>query len=473
MYVSEKKDVSRRNFVKYAAAGIVVAGVAGAAGYYAATSQPPSPAVTETLTQVMTQTAAATTPVKPPAAKPGQLDHFQWFFGPEFVKKSLDKFTADTGIKTEQHVGPRVGYESSMITKIMGGAPIDTMSVGIGYRDAWYNAGWLENLEGLPGADQAKKEMFPSVMDFYLKDGELIAMPYYMAGWFPFYNKRMVNELGFEPARDRNEVYEQCKAAKKKWNLPAPYFTCLLEAAEWIWEQYIVELGLLPFSKDNKPMFEGDPRNAEALKWMKTMFDEKLMPSSIFTDGWDVLSLNPAKGYTMYEDAHQYCLEPVNRSMTGDVPERGNWYLVPRPLGGNEAKLVTQGEWTAMCKNTHSKEWAWELLKYLTWKDPSGKFQLLREWGVVGLLEPYAEWFNDPEVKKEFDAWNPGTGFDGYKEYFDRYMMVPYWQLKPWFAEFSEIGKETITKYVLGQTSLADLEKTMGDKAREVIAESA
>jgi len=463
--MSKDKEVSRRSFVKYAAGAVVAVGVAGAAGYYLASQPaPPSPTVTQTLTQTIAPTATATS-----APKPAMLDHYQWFFGPEIVKKTLDRFTADTGIKTNQHVSPRNGYEAGMMTKIMGGAEVDTMEVGIGYRDSWFNAGWLLSLEGLPGVDQVKNEMFPSVRDFYLsKNGELMAMPYYLAGWFPYYNKRMVAELGAEPAKDRNEVYEQCKAAKKKWNLLSPYHSCYLEATEWLWEQYIVELGLMPFDKDNKPLFEGDPRNAEALKWMKTMFDEKLMSPSIFTDGWDVQSLNFAKGNTIYMDTHQYMAEPVNRSMTGDVPEKGNMTLVPKPYGGNDSRIVTQGEWMAICKSTHSKEWAWELLKYLSWKDPSGKYALLKDWGVTGLLEPYPEFFNDPDVKKNFDEWNPGVGFEGYRKYFDGMMMVPYWQLRPWFAEFSEVAKETVQKYVLGQVSLSDLEKTMGDKAREV-----
>jgi tetrahydromethanopterin S-methyltransferase subunit H len=51
-------------------------------------------------------------------------------------------------------------------------------------------------------------------------------------------------------------------------------------------------------------------------------------------------------------------------------------------------------------KGEFDRERAEELLKYLSYKDASGKYQLLTDWGVVGLLEPYADWFNDPAVEE-------------------------------------------------------------------------
>jgi ABC-type glycerol-3-phosphate transport system substrate-binding protein len=482
-----------------AAVGVAAVVIVGGVAYYASTQAAPAPTTvtaapttvtltqpattvstvttatpttitsvqpTTTVTTVTTETTVTPTSTPTVAPKPEKLDWYQWVFMPPVVKVALDKFTDDTGIPVEQHVLPRVGFETAMQTKIMGGTPVDTMYIGIGYRNKWYNAGWVLGVDDLPEADKVKRDIIPDLLPYYTQDGLLVAMPYYAAGWFPFYNKRMLEGIGAEPATSREEVYEQCKKAKAKYGLTAAYHSCWLQGTEWLWEQYVIEDNLVPFDESNKPLFEGDPRNTEALKWMKKMYQEELTARTIFTDGWDVQALNLAKGNSLYCDTHQYTAEGVNRSMTGDIPERGNIALAAKPIG--PGKLYYSGEWFGVTKNTRSREWAWELSKYCGWK-VEGKYILPEEFGKgIGLCYPYSGWWEDPAVATAFNEW---VDWDLMKGFFEKNMITPTWQFIPWFADWMVFTALTIQKYVIGEMTLSDCESQMADRAKELQAE--
>jgi multiple sugar transport system substrate-binding protein len=437
--LDDKKAISRRGYIAIAGAGVAAAAV-GVGAYYLSGGPAPLP------------------------DKPEKLDFYQWDFGPPTVKKTLDVFTADTGIAVEQHVSPWTPYPESLVTKIIGGTSADGCYVGSGYRDKWYDAGWLLNLEDMSNVAQIKSELVPSLLsNFTDANGDLIVMPYYMAAnAMPFYNSRLLDELGFEPATSREEVYEQCKAAKTRWDLVTPYYACYSELTHQFWEQYLVEDGLIPFDEAGNPMWEGATVFNEKMRWLKDMYDEGLMTPAIFTEGWEFQSVHMVKGDTLYLDAPHYIAEGVNRSMTGDVPEQGNMVLAPNFFGSSN-EGVPIFEFMAIPKTTVSKEWAWELLKYLCWKDPDGEYQLLRDWATgAGLMEPYTEWQSDPLVETSFSEW---IDFDLLMKFVNERFIYTHWWYNAWYGDWQIQSKDNLEKYILGELSLTDVGKRLADTA--------
>src|SRR5260221_1099748 len=82
------------------------------------------------------------------AAKP--VDFSIWSAAVDTVKSHITGFEKKTGIKVNLSTAPWAQYREAMITKFVGGAPLDTLWVSDSWLPEWVEAGWLAPIGEFP-----------------------------------------------------------------------------------------------------------------------------------------------------------------------------------------------------------------------------------------------------------------------------------------------------------------------------------
>ena len=103
-------------------------------------------------------------------------------------------------------------------TKFAAGAPgIDMVLADPGYANYWYESGWTQALDGLPGLAQINADMsIPSLKpDLISSDGKQMAIPYYNGTVLFAYNKALLSKYDVAPPTTWAEFTAACTKMKK------------------------------------------------------------------------------------------------------------------------------------------------------------------------------------------------------------------------------------------------------------------
>src|SRR5690349_14525222 len=93
-----------------------------------------------------------------------------------------------------------------------------------GYLGKWYKAGLVQNIEGLPGLDKLKKDMYPSALpDLKGPDGKMVGLPYFSGVEGFFYNAAMFDKAGLNPPTTWAELIDAARQLKSKGIAPVPF----------------------------------------------------------------------------------------------------------------------------------------------------------------------------------------------------------------------------------------------------------
>ena len=109
-------------------------------------------------------------------------------------------------------------YETVLETKFAAGAPgIDMVLADPGYANYWYESGWTQALDGLPGLAQINADMsIPSLKpDLISSDGKQMAIPYYNGTVLFAYNKALLSKYDIAPPTTWAEFTAACTKMKK------------------------------------------------------------------------------------------------------------------------------------------------------------------------------------------------------------------------------------------------------------------
>jgi len=473
--MTESKKVDRRSFLKYAATVVATGVVVGAATYYVApkgreitvtapgTTTTVERTVTKTVTATGTPTTIETTPMPSyTLTKPLQL--YAWDYHPEIISQHLDAFKEQTGLTVELNVFPYPGYLTTIQTKIMGGTPIDVLYVQNHTQLKWYNAGWLYNLDEFPEAKQIKNDMYKEwITKYTTPEGTLITLPYWTGSYVHMINRRIMEENGFEYPKSLEDIYEQCKKLSAK-GMKAPY------TAYWSWQleesvvEYMVGEGVELFDEKGRPLFEGDPNTKYVLEWMYKMFRDGCTSPTITTDDVSTIVTAWLNGESYICNWHSYFIETFNRS--GEGPEKGNCVVPPEPPSSTK-RTIQIGDCYGMFGRPQAKMEAWELLKFLGWKDRRGEYRIATTWAYkTGLLPPYKDWWEDPTHKKALSEW---VDFDLLKTYFEKYSAaVPFRVNILWYFDWVVYMEDQVKKMLAGEIAPDDVVKKIAEKAKEL-----
>jgi multiple sugar transport system substrate-binding protein len=346
--------------------------------------------------------AAAAFPRSGYAAPSTPITFIGWQYQPQIVEENVKTFMKlyDENVKYELVTGD---YHPVAETKLTGGQHIDMLYSEEDRIARWHTAGWVRDLEGLPGIDQIKASMFPvSVESLSLTNGKLVGLPYY-AGFNAFiYNEEHLSKAGLQVPQTWDDVLEASRKLKKDGVSTAPFHGAWGQKwAELSWFLFACwySEGAKVFDKDGN--FVDDPALRKVLSTLQTLYKERLVAEDIMTlPGEGVPSY--CTGMHTFMVLHDYDQKVTNDPSVSKVAGKIKNALMP---GATHSTMA----WTAaylMGSQPVDVDRVFNMLKFFGGKAKDGQYHVIKRWALeFGLGSAYKEVMADPEVVASFAKW--------------------------------------------------------------------
>lgn len=411
-------------------------------------------------------TGTSTTGGGAAAGPKAALKFIGWQFNPQIVAENVDMFKKLYEEQVAYELVPG-DYHAVAETKMIGGEHID-MCYGESERlDRWMKAGWIRDLEGMPGVADIKASMLPAAIpSLSTKDGKFSALPYYMGYQAFLVNDEHMKKAGLKDPTTWEEVIDQCRELKAKGISDYPLVQ--LWTKEWpslSWQLFAdcYTEGEPIFDKDNNPTFaDGGVAFRKVVERWKQVFQDGLVPPSIMTlqnEGVSAFQTGQHTFYTTHDYSQKVCNDPKDSKIAGKVRN----ILYP-------GKTHTTFSWVAcyyMGAKTKDPKRTFELVKFFGGKAKNGQYNVIKKWALMfGLGTPYKDVLADPEVVKSFSEWKD--------------LKVAEAQLnnsKPrpvekevWFPEWNEFNTTKVQEFITGKINVGTLLKESSAKVAEAKA---
>lgn len=432
---------SRRNFLKTslsAGAGLAATGLMG--GW-------------------MSKATAATT-----------LNFKGWDYEPDLVRENINLFEQgypDIKVSYEAVGG---NYNDKLAALFVAKTPLDCLYVRDTYFAAWVEAGWLRDLEGLPGADAYKKRFYQANLDSMTYRGKLYGLPYYTDFHVWTYREDILRQAGFKDGgKTLKDVHDRAMAIKKKGIMKYPVAQAF-KAVPWgNWEWWSIGYASSAnfFDKDGNPLLTEDPRFAKILQWFVDGIYkyEYIDPKVVELDTNNTRDAQAAGAYA-YSAMPKYDVQRVNDPKFSKVPGKIKMMGYPS-LEPDQEGCVS---WTRLYSLTaHVKQDridpAWKLIQYLGGMDKHGKLYTAKRWYLLkGLGFAYPELWEDKEIVESTSKW---ADLGVIKKLGNTARAIEIIKT-PWYYDFERDMMPTIQRAVTKQASVGDTLKALAELGKKV-----
>ncbi|MCS7249268.1 MAG: extracellular solute-binding protein [Anaerolineales bacterium] len=260
--------------------------------------------------------------------------------------------------------------------------------------DIWYaefvKAGYLWDVTDKIDA-QTKEKIFQAAWDITTVNGRIYGMPWLLDAKYFYYNKKILNEAGFDrPPATWEELVEQGRVIKEKGlvDYPIAWSWAQAEAAICDFVALLYGNGGRFVDEEGKPAFN-DEKGVQVLEWMVKTIDEGISnPASVsyveedvrnvFSQGKAAFALNWIYMYNLA------ALEEEESQVVGQV----EMSLVPVfeavAKQGIKSATINGSMGFSVVGKSPNPEVAWEYVKYLTSEDVQKRYasHLLPVWSA-------------------------------------------------------------------------------------------
>jgi len=313
--------------------------------------------------------------------------------------EAVAAFERDHGIRVEWLEFPYGQLWSQITTSITAGTTIDLYMMSNSWHAELGGLGMaipLNDLATEAELEELTAKYFPVTVEFLTShDGKLWGLPGTAASVSFFYNRTMLEELGYtEPPSTFDEMLAIGREALDAGLASYVYFPGWLAGHEDGMVQFDVMLKLFGgewMNEDRSEFIFNDEAGVNALTKMKAILDEGLVPrAALETSDWDNFHFFLA-GDQPFEINWNFvwgrALDPDQSSIIDDVAS------APIPGIVRDTYSVLGGGGYAISPTSRSPEWAFELLKYMM--SETGIKGVMREQGgaegtIAALYEPPA-----------------------------------------------------------------------------------
>jgi multiple sugar transport system substrate-binding protein len=415
--------LSRRAFLKTSAAGLAVASVVGRGG-----------------------AALASEPI----------NFATWSAAVETVKSHIAAFEAKTGIKVAYTNSPYAQYRESMITKFVGGAPIDTLWVSDSWLPEWADAGWLAPV------DQYKSLVDNSDVDQFCVDsmtykGKQYGNTYYSDYMAFLYNAEMLEKAGIKaPPTTWAEVVDQSKIIKDKGLSQWPVLISMAQES-WLIEFMTAMVyssgGRFVDDKGNAVMKDPDGGAVVALRWLVDAVQKHkiLSPSCVETGELAVLK-SFSSGEHAFTLIPKYRLRTLNDPSQSKIARNAKIALMPRGEKGSHATVGWMRFYGMTPRAQADAARAADTVKLMDWfggkADGDYKFQKM-VFKDIGSGFGVKSLFTDPEIRAGYAAFGDVDLISQQQSLARKKDVVT-----PWFGEWNDANGTAWQQAIMGKATV-------------------
>lgn len=286
----------------------------------------------------------------------------------EYQRQAVERFEAENpGIKVEVTTIPYPEYQQRLLTAVQGGNAPDVSTLDQIWMGAFAEAGAIVPLDDMAKeAGITADRFFPGAWESANYEGKLWGIPFNVDVWFfSFYNKKLFDEAGIDPAS--TTTWEGLRAAAEKLTGNGRYGVGLFGHRG---EDTVVVLDSFIFSNGGKVLNEDgscaltEPAAVEALDYLASLVP--YAPQGILnadSGGMRQLFLNGSLAMEFWPALEQPTLQKSDLDwdfVVGHAPEG------KKPIG-------TYGGWNlAVYESSPNKEAAWRFIQFMTREDVNG-----------------------------------------------------------------------------------------------------
>ncbi len=395
------------------------------------------------------------------AAPEDPLHFVGWQYNPQIVAENVETFKTlnDENVNYELVPGE---YHAVVETKLIAGQHIDMMYSEEDRIVRWNRAGWTRSLDGLPGLDEIKANMYDvNVHNMALPDGSLGGLPYY-TGFNSFVcNQKHLDAAGMEPPATWDELLDQCRKLKADGISDYPYISAWTR--QWptlSWSLFAAwySEGAKVFDENFDPAFDENFR--KICEVHRTLYEEELVVPDIMTLQGEAVP-NFATGQHTYMIVHEYDQKVFNTPEMSQIAGACRNAIMP---GKTRSTFI----WTAvyqMGADPVDELRAWDLMQFFGGKAKDGKYHVATRWALdFGLGTPHKEVIESGAVQAAFSQWKD--------------LDVATQQLETattrdvaktmWFPEWDWYMMGEMQDYIRGERSTDEVIDKLHDKAVEL-----
>ncbi|HET8628638.1 MAG TPA: extracellular solute-binding protein [Thermomicrobiales bacterium] len=447
-------------------------GQATAAGGAATKAPAGGAAATATYTA---QELAAVTPVgspvacKPAAAQQTATKFEGWDYEPPLVQLNIDRFQCiNPDIKVNYTPITSAQYREKLVAEFTASANPDGLYVRDDYFAGWVTAGYLQDIEGMPGLDDVYNKLYKLNADAMTYKGKRYGMPYYTDCATFVYNADMLQKAGITaPPKSLQEYEDQALKIQKAGIVKYPLALGLgLTNDFWTdWWSLIYASGAKLFDDQMNPILDKDPAVKAVLTWINKGINETKIidPASLET------ATVPRDNFMALQYAFlhiaRYDVEAVNNPSRSKAAGKGKLALVPSVDGTNKGTVGWTRQYS-LAKNTKVKDQAYKLNYYLGGLDQSGKPYTAKFWFINrGLGFAYKELGDDPDVQAKLKKFaDPVEIYSKQIESARTREAIT----EPWYSEWESGNQKLMQQVFTKQIGIDDCLKGMADSARKL-----
>jgi multiple sugar transport system substrate-binding protein len=494
--IPESSRVSRRGFIRRAgllSAGLAALPLLSACGGGAAppaakesapapTSVPAKPAESKPAAPAAAP-AATTAPAKPAeAAKPAAVAatgaqttvKFEgWDYEPPLVEQNIQRFESlNPTIKVDYTPIISAEYRQKLVAEFTAGVNPDALYVRDDYFAGWVTAGYLQDIEGMPGVDETYKLFYDFNADAMTYEGKRYGMPYYADVMTFVYNEELLQKAGFNaPPKTLMELEEQALKIKSAGISQFPLSLSLgLTNDFWSnWWGLIYGSGAKLFDDKLNPILDKDPAVKGVMTWInKGLNDTKIIdPASLETA--TIPRDNFMAGQHAFLLIARYDVEAVNNPERSKVAGKAKMALMPGLDGPGQGTVG----WTRMyclSKTTQVKDAAYKLIYYLGGLDEKKEPYTAKFWFLNrGLGFTYKALGDDPEIKAKLAKFVDPVIYSKQAENARAREAVT----EPWYSEWESGNQKLMQQVFTKQLTVDDALKGMTANAEKLKKQNA
>ncbi|WP_373050437.1 extracellular solute-binding protein [Thalassovita aquimarina] len=380
-----------------------------------------------------------------------------WSAAVDTVQSHLSAFTKSTGIPVNYGNSPWAQYREGMVTKFVGGAPLDMMWVSDAWLPEWAEAGWIAPIDEYDFLTAYNSEAEDFCTDSMTYNGRQYGLTYYTDFMAFLYDESKIKEAGFDaPPATWDEVVEQSLVMKEKGIAEFPMMLAMAQ------ESWLIEfMSSLVYSHGGrftddagKAIMQHDKDGAvEALQWVVDAVNKHGIVSPACVETGELSGLKAfASGNHAFAMVAKYRLRMLNDPAQSQIAGNVKQAMMPKGANGDHNTVGWMRFHGMSAQTAKDKQQAENTAKLIEWfggkSDGAYTFQklLFLDIGAGFGVKPL---FDDPEIQASYNSYGDVEMIKAQQALAMKKDVVT-----PWFGEWSETNGSAWQSAILGNTDV-------------------
>jgi multiple sugar transport system substrate-binding protein len=391
-------------------------------------------------------------------------------------QKLIPTFNQQYGV-TATVIDVPSNYYSVTETRLLSGAPpMDVFQEDPGFLAKFYQNHWIQTLDGLPGLDDLKSQMYPAVLQACkAPDGKMVALPYYTAAYVLFYNDTILSKYGMKPATTWDELYSQCVSLKSSGvtSPMVPLWSTQYDLTNYSFINECVSRGMAnQFDSSFNPLWDTTPAAMDVLNFWRKLQDAQLIPPDAITQNYHQAEAVIQGGQGVYFSMDNGQLLNLNSASSSKVAGQVKVALVP---GTSQAGPCTAFTSIYFQTTRHkSPSDAWALMRFAGGTDKNGKLTGPIQEAAIGegIRTGYKSTDTDPAVAQAQAAYATSDDLQMFVKAAEVAVDQGPVQNKSWYSDYNDLMAKTLSQFLAKQLTAEQALKNSADQVRQLKAKA-